>query len=55
MWANVLFQLANLQSYDSVRRALKAEELELYGWVFDIETGRVWFYDSGRDDLRLQE
>jgi carbonic anhydrase len=52
---NVLFQLANLQSYDPIRRALKAGELELHGWVFDIETGRVWWYDPSRDDFRLQE
>jgi carbonic anhydrase len=52
---NVKFQLANLQSYDSIRRALKADELELHGWVFDIETGRVWSYDPGEDLFRLVE
>lgn len=50
---NVKFQLANLQTYDPVRRALKADELDLHGWVFDIETGRVWSYDPGEDLFRL--
>lgn len=52
---NVLFQLANLQSYDPIRKALKANELELHGWVFDIETGRVWSYEPSGDTFRLLE
>ncbi len=44
---NVLNQLANLQTYDCVRRALEADELELHGWVYDLFTGRVSYWDVG--------
>ena len=43
--ANVLLQLANLQSYNAVRKALQADRLELYGWVYEIGTGRIRSYD----------
>lgn len=38
----VRFQLANLRTFDCVVRALKADLLELHGWVLDVGTGRVW-------------
>lgn len=46
---NVLNQLANLQTYDPVRRALEADELELHGWVYDLSTGRISYWDPEVD------
>jgi carbonic anhydrase len=43
---NVLNQLVNLQTYDCVRRALEADELELHGWVYDLLSGRVSYWDA---------
>ncbi len=43
---NVLNQLANLQTYDPVRRALEADELELHGWVYDLSDGRISYWDA---------
>lgn len=43
---NVLNQLVNLQTYDCVRRALEADELELHGWVYDLFNGRVSYWDA---------
>ncbi|MEV0280277.1 carbonic anhydrase [Streptomyces sp. NPDC050610] len=39
--ANVRAQLANLAAHPSVARALAERKVTLYGWVFDIATGRV--------------
>jgi carbonic anhydrase len=50
---NVLFQLANLQTYDPVREALAADRLELHGWVFDIGSGKVWSYDPASEVFAL--
>lgn len=43
---NVLAQLNHLHTHPSVASALALGELELFGWVFDIETGRVFSYDT---------
>lgn len=47
---NVLLQLDNLHTYGAVRQALQASQLKLHGWVYDLSTGRVsyWDADSGR-------
>jgi carbonic anhydrase len=42
---NVLNQLYNLQTYDCVRQALEADRLELHGWVYDLLTGRISYFD----------
>jgi carbonic anhydrase len=46
---NVLLQLDNLQTYPAVRDAVKAERVRLHGWVYDLETGAVSYWD---DDLK---
>jgi carbonic anhydrase len=38
---NVIAQLANLQTHPSVRLAQQQRQLNLHGWVYDIETGTV--------------
>jgi carbonic anhydrase len=38
---NVIAQLANIQTHPSVRLALEQGQLNLHGWVYDIETGTV--------------
>jgi carbonic anhydrase len=46
---NVLNQLYNLETYDCVRQALEADALELHGWVYDLLTGRVSYWDPVLD------
>lgn len=46
---NVLLQLDNLRTYDPVRRGLSANELTLHGWVYDLSTGRIGFWDAKAD------
>ena len=42
---NVLVQIDNLRTHPCVAAALSRGELNLYGWVYRIETGEVLAYD----------
>lgn len=43
---NVLAQLNNLLTHPVVANAIKAKEVRLHGWVFDIPTASVLTYDA---------
>lgn len=43
---NVLVQLDNLRTHPSVAAALAREQLNLHAWVYEIETGSVFAFDS---------
>jgi carbonic anhydrase len=43
---NVLVQLENLRTLPAVASRLVRGDLHLHGWVFKIETGKVFAYDS---------
>ncbi len=43
---NVLLQLKNLLTHPAVREALAGGRLALHGWVFEIESGQVMFFDE---------
>jgi carbonic anhydrase len=43
---NVLLQLDNLQTYRAVRQALEANALTLHGWVYDLSTGQISYWDA---------
>jgi carbonic anhydrase len=46
---NVICQVRNILTYPRIRPLVERSELELYGWVYDIATGRVKGLDaSGR-------
>lgn len=42
---NVLTQIENLRTYPVVRSKLYRNELNIYAWIFQIETGEVFAYD----------
>ncbi|HKB41763.1 MAG TPA: carbonic anhydrase [Gemmataceae bacterium] len=42
---NVLVQIENLKTHPSVASALARRELNVYGWIYTIETGEVLTYD----------
>lgn len=46
---NVLVQLDRVRTHPAVAKALAAGRLELHGWVFHIETGRVFRYSAPDD------
>lgn len=43
---NVLLQLQHLRTHPAVAARLSVEEIELHGWVYDIESGSVKCYDE---------
>ena len=43
---NVLVQLENLRTHPYVAAALSRGELRLHGWVYKLETGQVFAFDS---------
>jgi carbonic anhydrase len=48
---NVLSQIDNLYTHPSVRQAMHEGRLKIHGWVYYIEKGEVWAYNSG--DMRF--
>lgn len=43
---NVLTQVENLETYPVIRSRLHAGRLNLYAWIYEIETGSVFSYDA---------
>jgi carbonic anhydrase len=43
---NVLLQLQHLGTHPAVASRLSTGEIELHGWIYDIETGGVTAYDA---------
>jgi len=43
---NVLVQLENLRTLPAVASRLVKGDLHVHGWVYKIETGEVFAYDS---------
>ncbi len=43
---SVLLQLRNLETYPVVRNALKQQTVRLHGWVYNLESGRLSYYDA---------
>ncbi len=46
---NVLVQMKNLTTHPCVAAAMAREELQLHGWVYQFETGRVSMYSESKD------
>ncbi|MBG1270919.1 carbonic anhydrase [Nostoc sp. WHI] len=43
---NILTQIQNLETYPVIRSKLRAGELYLHAWVYEIEIGRVFAYNA---------
>jgi len=43
---NVLIQIENLKTYPMVRAKIHQGQLNIYGWIYEIETGEVLAYDA---------
>ena len=43
---NVLIQIVNLKTYPVVQAKLHRGKLQIYGWIYHIETGEVLAYDE---------
>lgn len=49
---NVRVQLQNLHSHPSVAVRLDKEEVQLHGWMYNIESGEIWFYNPQTKSFR---
>jgi carbonic anhydrase len=43
---NVLTQIENLETYPVIRSKLHSQKLNLHAWMYEIETGKVFVYNS---------
>ncbi len=43
---NVLVQLEHLRTYPSVAERLEHSEISIHGWVYEIESGEVYIFES---------
>jgi carbonic anhydrase len=50
---NVLVQAENLKSHPAVSAGLGRKSLQIYGWVYHFETGKVTIYDPTRGEYVL--
>jgi carbonic anhydrase len=50
---NVLVQLEHLRTHPAVAAALAAQQLTLHAWVYKMETGEVFAYDSSSGQFEL--
>ncbi len=48
---NVLTQIENLKTYPVVRSKLHQGKMQIYGWIYEIETGEVLAYDPKLDEF----
>jgi carbonic anhydrase len=51
VYANVIAQLTNLRTHPTVALALEQGEINLHGWVYDIETGAINALDGERNEF----
>jgi carbonic anhydrase len=52
---NVVVQLENLLTYPSVKDSLNAGTLQIAGWVYDIEHGKVLEYNGESDNFEVMQ
>jgi len=49
---NILAQIEHLQTHPSVAARLRKGQLQLHGWVYDIQSGRIDAWDSRSGQFR---
>jgi carbonic anhydrase len=42
---SVVSQIENLLTYPDVKQGLLNETLHIHGWIYDIESGEIEYYD----------
>jgi carbonic anhydrase len=49
---NVLLQLEHLMTYPYIAERFEKGELALHGWLYEIDSGRVFAHESGSGEFR---
>lgn len=52
---NILTQIENLETYPVIRSRLHARKLNIYAWMYEIETGSVYTFDAEQHKFSLLE
>ena len=42
---SVISQIENLLTYPSVKTRIDSNEISVHGWIYDIESGEIEYYD----------
>lgn len=48
---SILTQIANLLTYPYVNKLMREEKLFIHGWYYDIEDGRIQYYDPVKKEF----
>ncbi len=46
-----MVQLDHLRTHPAVASKLRKGDLRLHGWVYSIESGKVWTYDFDKKEF----
>ena len=46
---SIKFQIKNLMTYPEIKKKVENKKLSIHGWYFDIETGKIKYYDPEKD------
>lgn len=49
----ILTSLGNLQTFPWLKQQLDSGDLQLHGWYFEIESGKLLGYDRGKDSFEV--
>jgi len=52
---SVQLQLENLLTYPFVQEKVQAGNLEIHGWMYDIQTGGLSYYDKEENGFKSIE
>lgn len=52
---SVVMQIENLLSYPIVKKRVDAEEVYIHGWIYDIESGNIQYYDPDDSSFKSLE
>ena len=50
---NIILQIENLLTYPCIKKKFENDELNIYGWYFEIPTGNIYNYDMNSKDFEL--
>lgn len=52
---SVVFQIENLLSYPLVKEGVENGSIHIHGWIYDIDTGNIEYYDPDESEFKTLE
>ncbi len=50
---SVVFQIENLLTYPYVKKAVAKGRVHIHGWIYDLESGEIEYYDPDENTFKL--